>query len=112
MVGRWLGLAASQPTFAVPLGQVFSGRGFLSRLLLAASDVACIQELDARVTKCLQDMQVSGDSPRGFFSTPSLAIVTPTLLSCVLCAPWAAWAGGGYVGDAAEAVGSHGRYQC
>jgi hypothetical protein len=40
--------------------QVFTNRGFLSKLLLASGDLDKIQELDGRLTKCLNDMQVGG----------------------------------------------------
>lgn len=38
--------------------QVFAGRGFLTRLLLAPSDLTRIQDLDNDLTQCLADMQV------------------------------------------------------
>ena len=44
--------------------QVYTGRGFLSKVLFSGSDNNKFAELDDRLTKCLQDlgaaMQVSG----------------------------------------------------
>ena len=39
--------------------QVFTGRGFVSRLLLAPSDLNHIQTLDDDLTRCLADMQTA-----------------------------------------------------
>lgn len=39
--------------------QLYAGRGFLTRLLTASSDLAKLADIDDQLTKCINDMQLA-----------------------------------------------------
>ena len=50
---------------SVPLVQVFTERGFVTRVLMASFDLSKLKQLDKQLTKVLSDMQV-GRAERGW----------------------------------------------